>query len=108
MSGRCRGPYTLKNRRTETGVPNVSRWARARCSPASLVTPYGETGLVGSVSSPEANLPYTLDVDPYTNILSDLDPFTASRSRWVAVTLHPRYRSKSVQLATSPGMAARW
>src|SRR5215210_9098000 len=102
MSGRCRGPYTLKNRRTETGVPNVSRWARASCSPASLVTPYGETGLVGRVSSPDANLPYTLDVEPYTNRWSARLPLTTSSNRWVAVTLHPRYRSKSVQLATRP------
>ena len=68
----------------------------------------GPLGIRLRVSSPDANFPYTLDVDPYTKRLRERLPFTASRSRWVAVTLHPRYRSKSVQLATSPGMAARW
>src|SRR3712207_7238024 len=38
-----------------------------RCSAASFVTPYGETGRVGALSSPSASGPYTDDVDAWTS-----------------------------------------
>src|SRR5579859_7321699 len=108
-SGRCRGPYTVKNRRQMifTGY----RWANACAisSPARLLAAYGEIGATaGSVSANGAGvaLPYTDDEDPKTMRFSPMRR-AASIRRAVAVTFASIYDPGSSSDGRTPGFAAR-
>ncbi len=92
MSGRWPGPNTLKYLRQTTGVPRAAAYATARCSAASLETPYGLSG-AGRASSRvgyDAASPYTEDDEAMISRLIRGAPSTASSSRWVAATLSSR------------------
>ena len=51
MSGRWRGPNTVKYRSDTVCTPEFSAYNPQRCSAASLVTPYGLNGFGRSVST---------------------------------------------------------
>src|SRR6202521_4674340 len=105
MSGRWRGPYTVKYRTDTAGRPKFFAYRRVMCSAASLVTPYGDTGrgradsLVGNISAS----PYTEELPANRTRLIRL-PFKHSRRRWVAMMLSRTYWSKWLpQLGRTPG-----
>ena len=92
-SGRCRGPYTVKNRRQAMRVAYRCEKARHTSSPPRLLAAYGEIGWSARASYENGagvDSPYTEEDDPNTTRV--IPSWRAeSSNRAVAVTFASMY-----------------
>ncbi len=105
LSGRWRGPYTLKYRIETVSSRNSSQNTRQYCSPATFETAYGERGTsgavsgVGRISAP----PYTDDDDAATTRRTP-----ASRLATSTVRVPPVFARSVASGCSTLRNTARW